>query len=310
MNVLVTGGAGYIGTTLIPLLLDRGYHVRVFDSLMFSGDPLLPYFRYENFEFITGDIRDREALRTVMAGQDVVIHLAAIVGFPACRRDPKLATEVNLDGSRNVVELASKDQLLLLASTGSNYGEVVDAICTEETPLNPLSHYGKTKTAAEHLFMDSGQAVVYRFATAFGLSPRMRLDLFINDFVYKALTQHYVIVYERHFMRTFINVQDIARSFLLAIDKAPQMTSEVYNVGSSDMNYSKQGVCEMIQQQVPDFYIHYADIGEDEDKRNYVVSYDKISKLGYDTTMSVEQGIAQLIKGLQVIQFKEKYSNV
>ena len=309
MNVLVTGGAGYVGTTLIPLLLERRYKVRVFDNLVFGGDALLPFFRDDNFEFVTGDIRDREALRAAAAGQDVIVHLAAIVGFPACRKDPQLATEVNLHGSQNVLDVAGKDQLLLMASTGSNYGEVKDAVCTEETPLNPLSHYGKTKTAAEHLFLDSGQAVVYRFATAFGLAPRLRLDLFVNDFVYKALTQHYVIVYERHFMRTFIHVEDMGRSFLLAIDRADDMVNEVYNVGSSDMNYSKQDVCEMIQEQIPDFYVHYADIGEDEDKRNYVVSYDKVSALGYQTTVTVGDGIRQLIKGLQVIQFQEKYSN-
>ena len=310
MKILVTGGAGYVGTMLVPKLLERGDEVTVFDSLMFGGDPLLPFFRHPNFRFVKGDVRDEDAMREVVKDKDVIYHLAAIVGFPACRKYPRLATEVNLEASQLLAKVVSKDQLILYASTGSNYGALQDEVCTEATPLNPLSHYGKTKTAAEQHFRENCTTIAYRFATAFGVSPRLRLDLLINDFVHKALDHRSLIVYERHFMRTFIHVHDMGRAFVFALDNTDAMLGEVYNVGSGDLNYSKQHVCEMIEARVPGFYLHYADIGEDADKRNYVVSYDKIAELGYQTTITVEEGIDELIRALQVISFQEKYSNV
>jgi nucleoside-diphosphate-sugar epimerase len=308
MKVLVTGGAGYVGTSLVPQLLDGGHHVRVFDNLSFGGDQLLPFFRRPNFEFMKGDIRDPRDVTAAVQGQDVIIHLAAIVGYPACRSDPKRAEEVNVAGTRNIARTVSKSQLVLFGSTGSNYGAVED-ICTEETPLHPLSLYGQTKTLAESILLTECSTVAFRFATAFGLSPRLRLDLLVNDFTYRAVSQQYLVVYEAHFMRTFIHVHDMGRAFAFAIDNVDRMMGQVYNVGSGKMNYSKRQVCELIQEIVP-CYVHYAEVGQDADKRDYVVSYEKLSKHGFDTTISLQQGIAELFEGFKVLSFHNPYSNV
>lgn len=308
MKVLVTGGAGYIGTSLIPQLLDAGHHVRVLDSLMFGGDQLLHFFQNPRFEFVKGDIRNANDIKTAVRGQDVIVHLAAIVGYPACRRDPELAEEVNVQGTKNLAAALSRQQLVIVGSTGSNYG-AVEEICTEETPLNPLSLYGQTKTLAERHLLENCSTVAFRFATAFGLSPRMRLDLLVNDFTYKAVTQQYLVVYEAHFMRTFIHVRDMGRAFMMALANADRMGGQVYNVGSEHMNLSKRNVCDLIQKQV-NCYVHYAEINEDADKRNYVVSYEKIKNLGYSTAISVEEGICELIKGFQVLNFKTAYANI
>lgn len=308
MNVLVTGGAGYVGSTLLPLLLKDGHKVRVLDNLMFGGASLLPYFKDPNFEFIRGDMRNVEDVRQALKGQDTVIHLAAIVGYPACRKEPSLAEEVNIGGTDNLINELAKDQLVIFASTGSNYGSV-DGICTEETPLNPLSLYGQTKTIAERRLLENCNAIVYRFATGFGVSPRLRLDLLINDFVHKALTEGYLVVYEKHFQRTFIHVRDMGRAFVFALGHADKMAGHAYNVGSEDMNLSKQDICEQIKQKI-NCHVHYADVGEDMDKRNYVVSYEKINKLGYDTSITVDEGIDELVRALQVVQIKTQYANV
>lgn len=309
MRVLVTGGAGYIGSVLTPLLLENGYEVRVLDDLMYGGTTLLPHFRNPMFDFVKADIRDLAAMQAAVQGCDAVIHLAAIVGFPACRKHPELAQTVNVAGTQAVAAAAGPDRLVLFGSTGSNYGALVDEVCTEETPLNPLSLYGKTKTAAERYLMDHCRTIAYRFATAFGVSPRMRLDLLVNDFVYTAMKMKYLVIYESHFMRTFIHVYDIARSFLFALEHAQQMAGQVYNVGSETMNYSKAQVCELIRRKV-DYYLHFADVGEDADKRNYVVSYKKIKALGYDTTIGLEEGIDELVRAVPLLEFNTPYSNV
>src|SRR3972149_5564576 len=208
MNILVTGGAGYVGTALIPQLLEKGHRVKVIDNLMYGGDSLLPFFKDKRFEFIMGDIRNRDDLKKAVSKADIIIHLAAIVGYPACRKQPQLAEEVNVQGTKNLISILSKDQFVIYSSTGSNYGSV-DEVCTEETPLNPLSLYGQTKTIAETLLLERNGTIGYRFATAFGVSGRLRLDLLINDFVNRALKQKYIVVYERKFMRTFIHVCDM-----------------------------------------------------------------------------------------------------
>ena len=308
MKLLITGGAGYIGCVLVPLLLEGGYQVRVLDNLMFGGTGLLPHFGNPHFEFVKGDIRDERAVRDAMHGCDVVIHLAAIVGFPACRKFPDLAQTVNVDGTKVVARVAGSKRLVLFSSTGSNYGAIVDEICTEETPLRPLTIYGKTKTAAETFLREHCNTIAYRFATAFGLSPRMRLDLLVNDFVYTAMKMRQLVVYEAHFMRSFIHVYDISRSIVFAIENAQHMQGQVYNIGSESMNFSKGQVCEMIRQKV-DFYLHYAEVEEDPDKRDYVVSYRKIHELGFDTTIGLDEGIDQLVRGLEVVDVKNEYSN-
>lgn len=309
MKILLTGGSGYIGTALTPMLLADGHHVTTFDSLLITGYATVPFFRHPNYRFIKGDIRDKNTLADAVKGQDIIIHLAAIVGFPACRKDPSLAQTTNVDGTQNLVEVAHKNQYILFGSTGSNYGVLVDEVCTEETPLNPLSHYGKTKTEAEHMLMETGQATAYRFATAFGVSPRLRLDLLINDLTYQAVKQKHMVIYEADFMRTFIHVHDIARSFMFAIENKDKMMGEVYNVGDNRMNFSKRDICEKIAKKT-NAYVHYADVGEDADKRNYIVSYDKIKSIGFETLISIDEGIDELIKAVEVVEFNNPYANI
>lgn len=309
MKVLVTGGAGYVGSVLIPCLLERGYKVRVLDNLMYGGLGLLPHCLNPNFEFIQGDVRDPEAVREAIWDADVIIHLAAIVGYPACKKNPQLAEEVNLGGTLNLDRARSKSQMVIFASTGSNYGHVSEGLCTEETPLNPLSLYGVTKTEAEKRLLESGNVTVYRFATAFGLSPRLRLDLMINDFVYQAVVNRQLIVYEKDFRRTFIHVRDMARSFLFAIDHAAQTRDGVFNVGSESVNLTKEDVALMIREKV-NYFLHFADIDKDEDQRNYAVSFCRIRDLGFELTVSVEQGVDELMRGFQLISIPNPYSNV
>ncbi len=308
MKVLITGGAGYVGTALIPQLLSAGHRVRVFDNLSFGGNQLLPFFRNKNFEFQKGDVRAINDVREAVREQDAIVHLAAIVGYPACRRDPKLAEEVNVGGTKNLIEATSKNQLIVFASTGSNYGTVVE-VCTEETPLNPLSLYGQTKTMAEDMLLNERTAVVYRFATAFGVSPRLRLDLLINDFTYRALTQEYVVVYEKHFKRTFVHVSDMARAFCFALENMEKMRGDAFNVGADHLGYSKEEICDVIKQYTK-VYVHYADVGEDADKRNYVVSYEKINKLGFTTTIDIHEGVKELIAAFSCLEIYNPYSNV
>lgn len=281
MKVLVTGGAGYVGSVLVPHLLERGYKVRVLDNLSHGGMGLVPHCLDPNFEFIHGDVRDPEVMRDAVWDADVIIHLAAIVGYPACKKDPQLAEEVNLGGTRNLNAARSKSQMVVFASTGSNYGHVSEGLCTEETPLNPLTLYGVTNPEAEKLLLESGNVIVYRFATAFGLSPRLRLDLMINDFVYQAVVNHQLIVYEKQFRRTFIHVQDMARSLLFAIDHAGQMRDGVFNVGSEVANLTKEDVALMVREKV-DYFLHFAEIGSDEDQRDYEVSFSRIRNLGFE----------------------------
>lgn len=310
-KIFITGGAGYIGTTLVPMLLELGHTVRVYDSLMFdNGDKMLQFVPNANFSFVKGDIRNEELLAKSIKGYDIVIHLAALVGFPLCREaGEEESHSVNTNGTEIVIRNMSPEQYLLFGSTGSNYGEVTD-LCTEETPLNPLSIYGRTKTEAEQKVMSRLNSTAFRFATAFGLAPRLRLDLLVNDLTYKSYREGYAVIYESHFLRTFIHVKDIARSFIFAIDNQDKMKDNVYNVGSDKMNYSKKEVCELIKYELPNTYFNYADVGEDADKRNYKVSYDKINALGFDTTIDVSEGVRELVEAIPLIKITSRYHNV
>lgn len=311
MKILLTGGAGYIGTSLIPVLLAKKYDITIYDSLMFNnGDKLLPFISNPLFTFIQGDIRDKNKIKEIIPNFDVVIHLAALVGFPICREKGETESyDVNVKGTQNIIDSMNENQYLLFGSTGSNYGEV-KGVCTEETPLNPLSVYGKTKTVAEELVINRKNSTAFRFATAFGVSPRLRLDLLINDLTYKAVKEGYSVIYESHFLRTFIHVRDIARVFLFAIENKDKMKNNIYNVGSEKMNFSKKEVCELIKKHLPETYFNYADVGEDPDKRNYVVNYDKIKSLGFDTTIGIEEGIKELIKSIPLVKLNNPYYNV
>ena len=311
MKVFITGGAGYIGTSLIPLLLQNNFEVTVYDSLLFNnGDKLLPFITNKNFNFVEGDVRDEEKLSLHIKGHDVVIHLAALVGFPICReRGEKESFDVNKRGTDIIIKHMTDNQYLLFGSTGSNYGEVL-GVCTEETPLNPLSIYGKSKTEAEISVLNRNNSTAFRFATAFGVSSRLRLDLLINDLTFKSIKEGYAVIYESHFMRTFIHVKDIANVFLFAIQNQKEMKNNVYNVGSDEMNFSKKQICELIKKEIPNSYFNYADVGEDEDKRNYIVSYEKIKKLGFKTEITLEEGIKELIKAIPLVKLSSPYFNI
>ena len=307
-RVLVTGGAGYVGSVLTPMLLSHGYQVRVLDNLMYRHPSLLPYFKDGELEFIRGDVRDSNTLQASIKDVDFVIHLAAIVGAPACARDPRLAEEVNFESTVQLGQLRSPSQGVIFASTGSNYGAVGD-VCTEDTPLNPLSVYGITKTKAETVLLDGGNAVIYRFATAFGLSSRLRLDLLINDFVFQALKNRQIVIYEKGFRRTFIHVHDMARALLHSVENYHAMQGEAYNVGHESLNYTKEQVALAIREKI-EYKIEFADVGSDPDKRDYEVSYAKVRKTGFTTAVSLEEGIDELIRGCKMITLQNPYSNI
>ena len=310
MKILVTGGAGYVGSVLTPKLLEKGHHVTMVDNLMYdNGYTIIPLFKSPNFKFIRGDVRDEGLMKSLVPNYDFVIHLAAIVGFPVCRKHPDLAVTVNVDSSKIISSLLSSNQGTVYASTGSNYGIIENQICTEETPLNPISLYGKTKTQAEEIFLNENQAVAYRFATAFGLSPRMRLDLLINDFVYQAINNKTLVMFEKTFKRTFIHVDDMADGIIYAIDNYDSMKNNTYNVGGDSNNYNKEEIALMIKEKV-DYYLHFAEFGEDEDKRNYEVSYKKINDAGFYIKKSVEEGVQELIQACPALDVRSRYKNV
>ncbi len=306
MKILITGGAGYIGTALTQLLLERGDTVRCYDKLDSRIDPLLPFFRNPRYEAVKGDIRDGDSLKYALRDVDAICHLAAVVGFPACKRNPELALEVNVQGTRLLTSAQSKDQLLVFANTGSIYGAIEGGVCAEDTPLNPTTVYGRTKMEAEKILLDSGNAVSYRLATAFGLSPALRLDLLVNDLCYQAIRNRNLIIYEAHVRRSFIDVYDIARALMHALDNYDLMRGEPYNCGDERMNASKLEIAELIQQQA-EFYLHIAEIGQDEDKRDYDVRYDKIRATGYQTTVTLEEGIRQLIAAFRHLRVPSPY---
>jgi nucleoside-diphosphate-sugar epimerase len=308
MRVVVTGGAGYIGSMLVPRLLECGWKVHVVDNLMFGGQALLPYFIHPNFSFAEVDITDRAALGPQLKGADAVIHLAALVGYPLCKKMPRRAVEVNVDGTRNVLDLMPADARLVYGSTGSNYGEV-QGICTEDTPLNPLSLYGETKTTAEQMCHARGNCVSMRFATAFGIAPRLRLDLMINDFTWQAVHNRYLVVYEKHFRRTFIHVSDIARAFVFMLQNWPQLKHSVFNVGHDSMNYTKEDIVNLLQRRVK-FLVHFAEIGSDDDKRDYEVDYGRIRDAGFEITVDIDKGLGELVDGLPLLRLRNPYSNV
>ena len=309
MRILVTGGAGYVGSTLVPALLDLGHRVRVLDSLKFGGHGLLPCCQNRFFELRKGDVCEAKDVESALEGVDAVIHLAAIVGYPACKKEPQLAQSVNVDSTRLLMDLRKKDQRVLYASTGSIYGSIPDYVCNESTPRAPITLYGETKAAAEELVLDGGNSVAYRFATAFGVSNRMRLDLMPNDFTYQAVKNRNLIVYEGGFKRTFVHVRDMARSFIFALERWDEVKDDVYNVGHESMNFTKQDVARKILEHV-DYYLHFAEVGSDADQRNYEVSYEKIRAKGFETTIDLDRGIAELVQAAKLIEWKNPYGNV
>lgn len=306
MKILVTGAAGYVGSVLVPALLARGHEVIALDNLMYGSLTMLPHFLDRRFHFVKGDVRDEGAVREAVRTADAVVHLAAIVGYPACRRQPDLARDVNVGGTTRLARALSPQQLLVFASTGSNYGRV-EGVCTEESPLEPISLYGVTKTEGEKISRDVG-ALVLRLATAFGLSPRLRLDLLVNAFVHQALTKKHLSVYEGSFRRSFVHVHDIARAVLFALDHQDVMRAQVWNVGHESMNATKAQIALKIRERIP-FHLDFAEVGHDEDQRDYEVSYRKIAALGLALEIDLDRGIDELISGLRTIDIADPFSN-
>lgn len=310
MKILVTGGAGYIGSILASNLLEKGYEVIVFDNFMYKQNSLNHLCYHDNFRIARGDIRDIDTLTPLIAETDVVIPLAALVGAPLCSQDPFTATAVNHDATIELIKRLSPNQWIIMPTTNSAYGTGDENnSCTEESPLNPISQYAAEKVKVEKVLMELPNAISFRLATVFGMSPRMRTDLLVNDFVYRAVHDRSVLLFESHFKRNYVHVRDVSKAFIHAIENFDQMKGEIYNVGLSDANLSKKELCERIQMQLPSFTYVEAPIGKDPDQRNYVVSNAKIEKTGFSPDFSLDRGIEELIKGYAMIK-NTIYANI
>jgi nucleoside-diphosphate-sugar epimerase len=310
-NVLETGGAGYLGSTLVPALLDRGFAVTVVDNFMYGQDSLAGVCYHPAFSLVRGDVRSMDTMRPLLSRADIIIPLAARVGAPLCDRDPAAATSTNLQAIVDMLDGLSRDQRVLLPVTNSGYGVgEAGTFCTEETPIRPISLYARDKVEAERRLLEQHpSAVSFRLATVFGMSPRMRIDLLVNDFTYRACMDRFIVLFESHFKRNFIHVRDVTRAFLHGIDNFDAMKGQVYNVGLSDANLSKLELCQRIQQQLPSFVFVESAIGSDPDKRDYIVSNEKVERTGYRPAFSLDDGIRELIKGFAMIR-NSKYANV
>jgi nucleoside-diphosphate-sugar epimerase len=303
LNILVTGGAGYLGSIMVPALLDAGHRVTVLDNFMFKQNPLAHVCAHPNFDVVRGDCRDEATLAPLLKTADLVIPLAALVGAPLCDIDKTAATTTNRDAVLTLVRLLSREQRIMMPVTNSGYGVGEKGkFCTEETPLRPISLYGRTKVEAEAAVLERGNAISFRLATVFGMAPRMRIDLLVNDFVYRAIFDRAVILFEPHFKRNYIHIRDVARAFLHGIDSFETMKDRPYNVGLSDANISKWELCEKIRAHLPKFVFIESPIGEDPDKRDYIVSNERIEGTGYKPAFSLDDGIAELIKGYRMIR--------
>jgi nucleoside-diphosphate-sugar epimerase len=309
-NILVTGGAGYLGSTLVPELLALGHKVTVLDNFMFKQNSLAHCCHNPNFTVVRGDIRVADTMRPLLAKADIVIPLAALVGAPLCSRDPIGATTTNHDAIALMLKLLSPQQWLLMPTTNSAYGTGDENnMCTEESPLRPISQYAIEKVAVEKELMQHANSISFRLATVFGMSPRMRTDLLVNDFTYRAVVDRFVILFESHFKRNYVHVRDVMRVFLHGIANFEKMRGQIFNVGLSDANVSKWELCAIIQKHVPDFVFQEAQVGKDPDQRNYIVSNAKIEATGFKTVHSLDLGIEDLIKGYTMIR-NSVYGNV
>ena len=309
-RILVTGGSGYIGSILVPALLEKGFEVTVVDNLMYDQISLLDCCADPNFDFVKGDICDYTLMKEMLPKFDVVIPLAAIVGAPACKMNPTVTRLVNYEAHMNIVGSTSASQRIIFPTTNSGYGiGEKDKFCTEESPLRPLSEYGRDKVEIEKALLDKGNAVTFRLATVFGISPKMRIDLLVNDFTYRAYKDRSIILFEEHFRRNFIHVRDVAKAFLFGIDNYDRMKGEPFNVGLSSANLTKRQLCEKIREHVPEFYIYSAPLGEDPDKRDYLVSNEKIESLGWKPDHTLDDGIRELLKGYKMLR-PNRFANV
>lgn len=309
-EILVTGGAGYLGAILVPDLLAAGHKVTVLDSFLYGQNSLAHVCVNQNFDVVRGDVRDESLIKKSLAKADVVIPLAALVGAPICAKDPVGAQTVNHDSVLMLLNLLSKQQRVLMPTTNSAYGSGdKDNFCTEESPLRPISKYAIDKVEVEKALMQHPNAISFRLATVFGMSPRMRIDLLVNDFTYRAVTDRFVVLFESSFKRNYIHIRDVSRVFQHGLAHFDAMRGQVFNVGLSTANVSKKQLCERIQVQVPDFVFVEAPIGKDPDQRNYIVSNAKLEAIGFSPEVSLDRGIAELIKGYRMIR-NSRYGNV
>jgi nucleoside-diphosphate-sugar epimerase len=300
-NVLITGGAGYLGSILAEQLLAKDYHVTIIDNLMYGEQNLGHLCANKNFNFVYGDCRNESLIGDLIKKADVIIPLAAIVGAPCCDRDPLMAKSVNRDAILMINRLRSPSQLVIYPTTNSGYGtQSGDVYCTEETPLEPISLYGTTKVEAEAALLDSQNAITLRLATVFGMSPRMRLDLLVNHFTYAAVTDRYLVIFEKDFKRNYVHIRDVADCFMHCMENSGKMVGRPYNVGLDSANLSKEELALTIKKYVPNFYIHYAEVGSDPDKRNYIVSNQRLREAGFEAKRSLEDGIQELMKGYRL----------
>lgn len=303
MKVLVTGGAGYLGSVITNSLLENGYNVVVIDNLMFNQLSLIQHVSNKKFKFVYGDVRDTSLLKTLVDECDIIIPLAAIVGYPACEQQPNAAYEINYQQIKNIVDwIKNTNKKIIYPNTNSGYGIGDSGVfCDENSQLNPISIYGKTKVNAEQYVLDSGNGICFRLATVFGVSPRMRIDLLINDFVYKAITDKYIVAFEKHFKRNFIHIKDVSSVFLFMIKHYSKYNGQVFNIGLSNANLSKQELLEEIQKYVENFVVVYDEYYEDPDKRNYIVSNKKIENTGWSPSWTIQKGIIELIEAYKMI---------
>lgn len=309
-SILVTGGAGYLGSILVPELLAAGHRVTVLDNFMYLQNSLAHVCANPNFDVVNGDARTAETLKPLVKKADYVFPLAALVGAPLCKKDPIAATTTNRDAIATLAKMLSPQQRIVMPITNSGYG-VGEAgkFCTEDTPLNPVSLYGRDKVEAEKIVLGRDASVSLRLATVFGMAPRMRVDLLVNDFVYRAVNDRFVVLFEAHFKRNYIHIRDVARAFMHAMDKFETMKGWPYNVGLSDANLSKAELCERIKAHIPSFQYLEAPVGEDPDKRDYIVSNARIEGTGYMPKYGLDDGIRELIKGYRMIRDRV-YGNI
>lgn len=301
-RILVTGGAGYIGCILCEHLLQAGYEVTVLDNLLYGQSPLFHLCADKSFEFVRGDVRDEAVMRGQLQRADAVVFLAALVGQAACEHDRIAADSVNVEAVKLLTRLRSEEQTVVFPVTNSGYGtKSGDVYCTEDTPLEPVSHYGQTKVEAEKILLDCPNVVTLRLATVFGMSPRMRFDLLVNHFVWAAVTDRYIVIFEKDSRRNYIHVRDVADCMLFALGHAPEMAGRPYNAGLDAANLSKEELALRVKDQVPGFSIHFSEFGSDPDKRDYIVSNQRLREAGFEAQRSLEEGIREVLMGLRMV---------